>query len=382
MKNRNISSFFKFTLLVFFSMVLLNSCDYKENKLQGKWKMWQKEDSNPFYFISMEFKGDSLILIDNIEQEYKLKPIFVDFGIVCNKDTFLFEQTNDTILNFKGNIYANEKYCIHSDTNRLQIDLPNIEYPENLKYPIESYDDMLLFGKRKDNGEYAFLFNDKYGTFEDLDGWFERERWGPEEPNYIIAIDKNTKMSVVQSIFDKINYSHIYHSWSFITHSSYLSHNFGYRSKIRPFTEFENRQNHHNSTSDAFCSSNFKTMFSKNMHKLTVILDSSGNASIDSKKVKISEIQTITSQKLEKDSTLLVILLFDKNVSFEKWLSVNSCIKKSFMIIRDKKSKELFNKEIDKLTEEELKGIWKKYPIRMTDFEIGTFNKLTQEYYK
>jgi len=360
MKNRAQNIFSKYTLLLF-SVFLLNSCDFKENKLQGKWKLWQKEDSNPFYFISMEFKGDSLILIDNIEQEYKLKPTFVDFGIVCNKDTFLFEHINDTILNFKGNIYANEKYCFRYDTNRLQIDLPNIECPENLKYPIESYDDMLLFGKRKDNGEYAFLFNDEYGTFEDLDGWFERERWGPEEPNYIIAIDKNTKMSLVQSIFDKINCLNVRKPWFFVSQSNDFTHRIGYRHKIRPISEFEFKQRHPNSTSNSFCGVDFKTMFSKNTHKLTVILDSSGNASIDSKKIKISEIQTITSQKLEKDSTLLVILLFDKNV---------------------KKSKELFNKEIDKLTEEELKGIWKKYPIRMTDFEIGTFNKLTQDYYK
>jgi hypothetical protein len=367
MKNRAQNIFSKYTLLLF-SVFLLNSCDFKENKLQGKWKLWQKDDSNPF---------------DNIEQEYKFKPTFVDFGIVCNKDTFLFEHINDTILNFKGNIYANEKYCFRYDTNRLQIDLPNIEYPENLKYPYESYDHMLLFGKRKDNGEYAFLFNDVYGTFEDLDCWFERENWGPEEPNYIIAIDKNTKMSMVQSIFDTINKLKTRKPWFFVSQSNDYSHRIGYRHKIRPFTEFEDRQNHPNSTYESWGPIFDFSHFLFNKHKeSTVILDSNGNVSIDSKRVNNSEIQPIISQMLNKDSALFVILLFDKNVSYEKWLSVNSCIKKAFMIIWDKKSKELFNKEIGELTEEELYGLKKKYLIRMTDFEIDTFKKLTQVYNK
>ena len=126
----------------------------------------------------------------------------------------------------------------------------------------------------------------------------------------------------------------------------------------------------------------FKTMFSKNTHKQTVILDSNGNISIDSKKVKISDIQTITTQKLEKDTTLFVILLFDKNASFEKWLTVNSCIKKSFLIIRDKKSKELFNKGFEDLTKEGLEVICKKYKLNMTDFEINAYGKLSHYYCK
>jgi len=309
MKKRVNSIFYRQTLLFVLSIFLLNSCDVNEIKLQGKWKLFQKEDSNPFYFISMEFKGDSLILIDNIQQEYKLKPTFVDFGIVCNKDTFLFEHLNDTILNFKGNIYVNELYTVPFDTNRLQIDLPNIEYPESLEYQDVIPNNIILFGKRKDNGECAFLFNDVYGTVEDLEGWLSRETSDPRISSNIIAIDKNAKMSVVQSIFDKINYSHIRGSWSFITHSSSLSHDFGYRSKIRPFSEFEFKQRHPNSTTDSFCGGDFKPMFSKNTHKQTVILDSNGNISIDSKNVKISDIQTITTQKLEKDTTLFVILL-------------------------------------------------------------------------
>jgi len=257
MKKRVNPIFYRRILLFIISIILLNSCDLKENKLQGKWTLCQKEDSNPFYFISMEFIGDSLILIDNIQQEYKLKPTFVDFGIVCNKDTFLFEHLNDTILNFKGNVYINEIYQVPYDTKRLQIDLPNIEYPESIEYQDVIPNNIILFGKRKDNGEFAFLFNDVYGTVEDLEGWLSRETSDLRIPSNIIAIDKNTKMSVVQSIFDKINYSHIHGSWSFITHSSNFSHNFGYRSKIRPFSEFEFKKRHPNSTLDLFCGGDF-----------------------------------------------------------------------------------------------------------------------------
>lgn len=314
MKNRNISSFFKFTLLVFFSVALLNSCDYKENKLQGKWKLWQKEDSNPFYFISMEFKGDSLILIDNIEQEYKLKPTFVDFGIVCNKDTFLFEHLNDTILNFKGNIYANEKYCIHSDTNRLQIDLPNIEYPESLEYQNEIRNNIVLFGKRKDNGEYAFLYNDVYGTVEYLYGFLARETLDPRIPSNFIAIDKNTKMSFAIEIFKQLKYNGCL-KWNFLCSSNNFSYTMGYIHNFKPLSDFENFQQVSPVSSAPYnypCNSDIDFLFSKKTQKLFVILDSNGNISIDSKKVKISEIQTITTQKLEKDSTLFVILLFLK----------------------------------------------------------------------
>ncbi len=377
MENKAFLTFFRIEFVLIFTSLFLLSCSKNEEKVEGKWFLSEEHTDDLLNIILLEFKGDSLYMKDNITQEFKCKPIFLDSGIVCNNDTFYFKTINDTLIAFGGNIYSNKERLYSLDTLTPGIDLPKIEYNVKLVKPKIGTHRLYRFGKRSDNGEYSFFSDDWYWEIDDMEKEFVRDN----SDSYVFAIDKNVKMSIVLQIFNEIIY---YRSRPcfFITQSDDFTNRVGYRYGIRPYTEMEYKHIFANRKKIQTEMSSFTHLHNKSKSKLIFFLDSNNNVFIDSKRIDMDEISKTTTMSLKNDSALITILLFDKNIKFGNWLEVNSYIRSSYSEMRVRKCREIFNKEIEELSEVQHSWLTKTYLYRNIDFEIDNYNKLLKYYIK
>ncbi|MFK7747666.1 MAG: hypothetical protein AB8B65_04705 [Kordia sp.] len=181
-------------ILSFIVFATLFSCSKKE-QYYGIWRLNGFSLSNPNY---LKIDADSIYLseLGNYWTSYpvKIKNNYIRFA----GQTYPTSIFKDSLI-FNHNLYW--KDTIYSP---LDIKLPNIKSESTVEIDPDANIYYMSYGKKPNTDEYAFLLNDKYGSFSDIKHFMSSYSCGGGEydpPHTLFICDKNTSTRDLEKFF-------------------------------------------------------------------------------------------------------------------------------------------------------------------------------------
>ncbi|MGH1385033.1 hypothetical protein [Kordia sp.] len=174
---------------------ILFSCSNKE-QYYGVWSIYGYSGSTPIY---LKIDADSIYLS-------KLGSHWNSFPIKIKNNNIRFAgQTYPTSI-FKDSLIFNQN-LYQKDTiySPIEIQLPNIKSESNVEIDPDANIYYISYGKKPNTTEYAFLLNDRYGSFLNIKSFvssYNTCRGGTYDPAHTLFIcDKNTSTRDLEKFF-------------------------------------------------------------------------------------------------------------------------------------------------------------------------------------
>lgn len=357
------------------TIFLFSSCSLKKEDIQGIWSFnTELNTNNNLRFKSIEFKGDSLIIIDDNSIEYKFEIFIVEDKINFFDYSLSIELVNDSVLKLDDNFYVRESHSGFNKCNRIIVNLP-FDYCLSQYMIPEMNVKNLTFGKRKDNGEYSLISNNIYIDYGEIFKWYQSEQETCQEvkQEYLLYVDKDSKMKNISIIIDELRRTDIF-SLIFVFHSKVIRQNYGIPYHLRPYDEPEYMLKFGETiTPPRYVIKNESN--SKNKQQF-ITLDEKNLITIDSIPIEIDEFKLQVYNNLENDSSISYIFLYHKESSFENWINIINCIKSVYYKFWADKSRTLYGLDIENLDTAQLRKLRKTYRLKLVDYDIDFYHKL------
>ncbi|WP_299883920.1 hypothetical protein [uncultured Lacinutrix sp.] len=315
-------------------------------------------DFNPLNKYAFILQDDNIV-IEN-------KPIKTAF----NKDTLII---NDRLKFFKddsGKIFEE----IGLTDPKIEINLPEIEPKNIIKYPKFLTSTYIRFGKRHDNGEFALELNDKYSKFTDLIGFLSNtrnDRYDNKQKHYLF-IDKDSKMKDLEKIFlimSSINEKDIL----LVNNSNFqikdtLAFNYKnqvLRTRISPTEEWDYLNsiiNNKNNIIPFIHQTHNYMYYGELSHYPNVISLIKNECYFNTKKINKSDLSQLLKETIKNKNYILS--LYDLESNYYHFLELQITIRSVYNSIREQNSLKRYNLTLNDLTKNQLDSIKFETPIK------------------
>ncbi len=374
--------------LILVSSFFVVSCNSKE-KFEGKWTS---------YFLSdygYNESRDIAISNDSIEFNYPHFDHYNKYPLKIEKSTFKFNNIilkasikKDTLtLNDSINFVKDDLDTLYEHKPILKIDLPLL-IPNLQTLNKENYiNSFVYFGKRLDNNLFSLQLNDKYADIHDLPSFLVSACGGRHRayPINYFYIDNNTPMHYLEEIFSQLKFiNHL--KIAFVSemdikfnNTEGLYYNYqGILKKLPPIREED--INYKNSINSKITlpppSPSLSTFNNKNLQSKFIYLKKNKIYNQD-KIISTSELKKLI--KLWVENNNVIFSLYDLESTYGDFLEMTAIINSVYQDVREKTSKEKFNKPLKDLTKEELREIKTKIPMcHVWSYSIPHFNHVVE----
>lgn len=384
-----------FFLLVTLSFLIScnNSSDYK-----GKWRLDILKLSNN----EIDYPTNIFIENDSIKFNYWAFDHWHKFPLKIEKKKLSF---NNWSVN--NNIIADTLFLLNSpyvkDENDsilkwwfgksiTEINLPKIK---NSSFSTEKDKDHpinhVLFGKRLDNNEFSLQLNDKYAEMQDLGMFFFECRIPRSEeivhfPESALYIDKTTPMKYLQDIFYNLSIVNQL-KLSFVNNinlkfNDSLGLYYEYKKLSKKLPAFRSGVTYSTNTTNNPMQPPppppYSPMFDDENLESNFIVLKKDTLYHNDKIISSLELKSIVKPWIKNNN--VVFSLYDLESTYGKFLEMTAIINSIYQDVRERTSKEKFNKSYKDLTREEVIEMKIKNPMRhIWSYSIPHYNLVVEQ---
>jgi len=373
----------KKTLLIILTFaILVTSCD-KKSKYIGTWFF---SDTKSEYYVNPPIK--LIITEDSVEFiRYHFKPSskyafhLQDNNLVIGNDLIKtkFQKgtliINDRLHFFKGNSIEISKGIGFIDP-KIEINLPEIETTNLIKYTKNLPTTYVRYGKRHDNKEFALELNDKYSDIKSLYSFLADLHNDKNNFNYIqqknyFYCDKDAKMKDLEKIFLAMSSAN-QRSIAFVSESKFLTKDslalnyedsfLGTRiSKLEDHSYFNSIFDNHGEV-PLMLDSHFNQFYGKPNNYPNVISLVKNKFYFNGVEFKKKDLKKLLRNDIENKNNTLS--LYDLESDYYHFLDLQIAIRSTYNSIREKRAIKKYNASLNELTKDQLDSIKTETPVK------------------